>query len=269
MRVLEVKEIMDIELDILKYIHDICEKNNITYFIDFGTLLGAVRHKGFIPWDDDMDISLARDQYDKLHEVLLKEDHPRFKMISYKTNKNYPFPYFRVYDKRTFRESHIRYNDVQLGTCVDVFAYDGNISNEKDRNIINMYNKKRKLSSYKYSGIKNKNHGLKNIPRYIATFLYRFTSTSDWNYKIEKLAKKYPLYESEYAVLTTYDAKVKPFIKTEWLYETIDLEFCGYFFKAPKRWHEFLVSSYGENYMEFPPEDERTIPNEIKTYIEE
>ena len=63
--------------------------------------------------------------------------------------------------------------------------------------------------------------------------------------------------------------KVKPFIKTEWLYETIDLEFCGYFFKAPKRWHEFLVNSYGENYMEFPPEDERTIPNEIKTYIEE
>lgn len=269
MRVLEVKEIMDIELDILKYIHDICEKNNIIYFIDFGTLLGAVRHKGFIPWDDDMDISLARDQYDKLHEVLLKEEHPRFKMISYKTNKNYPFPYFRVYDKRTFRESHIRYDDVQLGTCVDVFAYDGNISNEKDRNVINMYNKKRKLSSYKYRGIKNKNHGLKNIPRYIATFLYRFTSTFDWNSKIEKIAKKYPLDENDYAVLTTYDAKVEPFIKTEWLYETIDLEFCDYFFKAPKRWHEFLINSYGENYMEFPPEAERTIPNEIKTYINE
>ena len=69
-RTLTLEEIKQVELDILKYLHDLCEQHHIKYFIDFGTLLGAVRHKGFIPWDDDTDISLARDEFEKLYKVL-------------------------------------------------------------------------------------------------------------------------------------------------------------------------------------------------------
>ena len=58
-RILSLEEIKQIELGILEYLHQVCEKNDIKYFIDFGTLLGAVRHKGFIPWDDDTDISFS------------------------------------------------------------------------------------------------------------------------------------------------------------------------------------------------------------------
>ena len=72
-KILTLEEIKQIELDILNYLHELCEEHEIKYFIDFGTLLGAVRHKGFIPWDDDTDISLARDEFEKLYEILKNE----------------------------------------------------------------------------------------------------------------------------------------------------------------------------------------------------
>ena len=86
-RTLTLEEIKQVELDILKYLHDLCEQHQIKYFIDFGTLLGAVRHKGFIPWDDDTDISLARDEFEKLYKVLQNENHPYYKLISFRETK--------------------------------------------------------------------------------------------------------------------------------------------------------------------------------------
>ena len=70
----------------------------LNIFIDFGTLLGAVRHKGFIPWDDDTDISLVRDEFEKLYQVLKNENHPYYKLISFRETKGYPYSYLRVHD---------------------------------------------------------------------------------------------------------------------------------------------------------------------------
>ena len=106
-KILTLEEIKQIELDILYYLHELCEKNDIKYFIDFGTLLGAIRHKGFIPWDDDTDISLARDEFEKLYNVLKKENHPHYKLISYRETKGYPYTYMRVYDVRTRRDANL------------------------------------------------------------------------------------------------------------------------------------------------------------------
>ena len=83
-RVMSLDEIKEVELNILKYLHELCEKHDIKYFIDFGSLLGAVRHGGFIPWDDDTDISLARDEFERLYEVLVKEKHPYYRLISFR-----------------------------------------------------------------------------------------------------------------------------------------------------------------------------------------
>lgn len=66
MKKLTDKEVKQIELDILEYVHNFCEENGLKYIMNYGTLIGAVRHKGFIPWDDDIDISMPRADYEKL-----------------------------------------------------------------------------------------------------------------------------------------------------------------------------------------------------------
>ena len=265
--VLSLEEIQSIELEILEYIDDICKKNDIKYFLDFGTLLGAVRHKGFIPWDDDTDVSLARDQYDKLHSILEKENHPRFKLISYKTCKHYPFPYFRVYDVRTYREHSLRYKDFQLGTCVDFFAYDGFTTNQKDIKNILWYNYQRKFSVYSFEGIKNKNSFFKNFLRYIGVLIYKFSSVYSWNKKINDFTSSFSLKDFDRCgCIQGMVFNKNPKLLTEWLYDTIDMEFCGKKFQVPRHYHEFLVYTYGNDYMTMPPVEKR-ISGDEKNYL--
>lgn len=86
-----LNEIKRVELDILIYIDDICKQNNIRYYMMYGTLLGAVRHGGFIPWDDDIDISMPREDYNKLRSVLENDKESPYKLISLEHDKDYPY----------------------------------------------------------------------------------------------------------------------------------------------------------------------------------
>ena len=82
MQYLEKNEIKEIQLGILDYVDEICKKNNISYFLSYGTMLGAVRHKGMIPWDDDIDISLYRKDYERLLKAIEEDQHPVYRVLS-------------------------------------------------------------------------------------------------------------------------------------------------------------------------------------------
>ncbi len=89
---------------ILKNIDDICRKNGIEYFLDGGSLIGAVRHKGFIPWDDDLDIAIMKEDYPRLRKALIKELPDNLVLQDYDTDKNYPMLIAKIRDKNSFFE---------------------------------------------------------------------------------------------------------------------------------------------------------------------
>lgn len=134
------QEILDgvhqVELSILGEIERVCKQNNIEYFAYAGTLLGAVRHKGFIPWDDDIDIGMMREDYNRFLEVAPKELSNQFSIEHATINLNFPVYYAKVFKNGTlFVETHTKKSKVNQGIFVDVFPFDNAASSECARKL--------------------------------------------------------------------------------------------------------------------------------------
>lgn len=124
MQYLEKKEIKEIQLALLDYIDETCKKHDIPYFLSYGTMLGAIRHKGMIPWDDDIDISLYREDYERLLKIIEEENHPRYKVLSYDTSSWYFHNFASILDTSTVIEDHVKYKRHDTSLFIDVFPID-------------------------------------------------------------------------------------------------------------------------------------------------
>lgn len=124
----EKKASWKVMLDMLEEIDRICRKHNIKYFLIAGSLLGAIRHKGMIPWDDDIDIALFREDYDRLERILPHELPPHMFMQTLATDPEYPTAHMKIRDSNTTGiykwaiDGHFCFN---MGIFIDVFALDG------------------------------------------------------------------------------------------------------------------------------------------------
>lgn len=123
---ISLRDLQLLELEIAKEIKKICDKNNIPYFLVGGTLLGAVRHEGFIPWDDDMDIGMLRENYNKFLECASTElQGGRFYLQTWDNDEQYGYPFAKVRLKNSEAREEINFNlDINSGIWVDVFPYD-------------------------------------------------------------------------------------------------------------------------------------------------
>lgn len=246
---IELNELKRISLDILVDVADFCEKNDITYFLACGTLLGAIRHKGFIPWDDDVDIMMPRPDYEKF---LNTYDSDIYKLCKPSEGRLY---YAKAYDSRTIKlEEGIDYKKYKpLGIDIDIFPLDGIVN---DDNIVNKMYKREcflemllRLSNQPIFYRKNK---LKAINRIIP----RIIGSKNIVRMIEKNAKQYDYVKSDYVVRMRRSMNGFTGALPKAVYEKCYVEFEGHNFIAPKGYDEWLQKFFG-NYMELPPVEKR------------
>ena len=115
--------IKNTEKDILIYFQDICEKYNLKYFAAFGTLLGTIRHGGFIPWDDDIDVAMPRKDYNRFLEIMQREENSRFSLQIPETDSKYHLTFAKLRMKNTkFLEERLVEADAQEGFYIDIFS---------------------------------------------------------------------------------------------------------------------------------------------------
>lgn len=251
----EKRRLQLVILDMAKMIIDICEKNGIQYFMDGGTHLGAVRHKGFIPWDDDLDIAMKRDQFEKFIEVCGKElDEKKYFLQTEWSEMNYCFAFAKVRLLGThIIEDFSKNANVNHGIFVDIFPYD-NIPDSKI---------KRKLFFLK-------NHILKNM---IWTKCGYGTSeqTNKVKYKIFKLMgsicsieylkrqrdKLLVKYNDVDTMCCTTGDYPKSILKNTWFEHAKKYSFETEEFYGFEDADAFLRMSYGDDYMTLPPEKDR------------
>ena len=263
--VTDIREIQQMELGIMEYIHEVCQKIGVKYFLAYGSLIGAVRHKGFIPWDDDMDICMLREDYEKLQDYLIAHPDNRYEVMSYKNNLNYVYPFMKVQDNQTYLlEEDVRI-DSNMGIYVDIFPVDGYEDDVEFKNKMTKLIKKRQLSCYTFKGITNTKSVLNSLLRYVSVIIFYFTNTNKYVAQIEELAKSRKVSDYEQVDYLIYKDMNKPVWRREWLEQVTTGIFEGKEFTIPKNYHEILTSDYGD-YMQLPPVEQRVSHHDFKLW---
>lgn len=260
---LDLESVKKIELNILDYVVNICNENNLTYFLAGGTLLGAIRHKGFIPWDDDIDISMPRPDYEKLISILSK-DQSKYRVITKDLFEDYYLFFAKVVDKDTYAyEKNTPLHTQKMGVFIDIFPMDG-LGNDENSSINHLKN-----VLYNYSTYKVKKYPITYYNNFLVAILrkikYFFTSYSKIYNNDKKLVNRYDFYNSAY-VASTYGAKGIDEIVPRKIYDKIiKVQFESRFYNAPEGYNLYLEKMYGD-YMKLPSLENRIQSHSILYY---
>ena len=254
----DLRSIQLASLEGLKELKRMCDKHDLKYYLVAGTLLGAVRHHGFIPWDDDVDVAMPRADYDRLAKIARKELGDGFFYQTDRTDKHSPFAFAKLRREGTdVREHLLSQVDMHNGCYVDIFPLDYCPSNEKRARcffkLTTLFNSAMlaKVSDDFVCGYEKK---IARIAFSIAVKLPRWALIF-----LRNAVRIYYTATSKKSIICTvsgsYGYPRESYI-AEWFSESVELEFEGDRFTAPKEYDKALTHMYGD-YMTPPPDDER------------
>lgn len=260
-REMSLEEIHKVQICILDKIDEICKRYHLRYSLGGGTLLGAVRHKGYIPWDDDIDIMMPRPDYDKFIEIF-NNKFPHIKIQDYNTDIAYGLRWARLFDDRTLLISK---NTID-GVFVDVFPIDGLPRMEEMDCYLKESRRLKKLltrSTKFHSVAVRKNPIILMIKYYIKRFIY--PSRKSVINEMESFFHSFPFEDSEYAGAIVGMFGIKEHMNSEVFKEYTSLEFEGKMYMCIKDYDAYLTQHYGD-YMQLPPVEKRRTHHKFKVY---
>lgn len=254
----ELKKLQSLELKIAKEIKRVCENNNIHYFLIGGTLLGAIRHNGFIPWDDDIDIGMKREDYESFLQVCKNDLGNEFFLQTYKTDRAYGQFFAKVRLKETqFIEKSAEKTSAHNGIYVDIFPFD---FTDEDAFIRSKYISRINLLTNLYrfkKGYKTwTNDFLHMCYYYLYKFLTYFIKISLLESSVERIISLSKNSDYPYVINYFDCTPSKEYMSIKGVNNLIDVSFEDTVFKAPLDSKEYLFKTYG-NYMQLPPKDKR------------
>lgn len=265
MKLLSKDEIKTIQLDILQSIHQFCEANNIRYSLAYGTLLGAIRHKGYIPWDDDIDVMMPRPDYERfIHEY--PEYNERYNVQTYSNDSSYYLWCAKIYDNRTEQITF----PTKSGVCVDIFPIDGLPDTLEE---VRKYIQKKRTLFFRRLVFTCKNNSYRPGNKLFNTFKYIIKrilvpSRTAVIKKIEQLYNSYPYLTSNYVgdIIDLFGER--GWLKKEVFEEYTTTTFENLQVRIIKDYDTFLKARYGD-YMQLPPEEERIPGHAAPVYWKE
>jgi len=269
---LSLKELQRVEYEILEVLKDFCDKNHLRYYLCNGTLIGAVRHKGFIPWDDDIDVMMPRPDYEKLKRIVRKDgklDEYR-KLDDLRLNRQALSSVMRVYDLRTKLEFKDFILKKDFGCWIDIFPLDGMSSSSVMRFVqCKLVRVIRDLSIANDTklGVKRRTKLLTILQYGILPVLpfIRMVGHERWIRLIDRLSRRYRFRDSEYVgVIAGIAGHKEAMLKTR-MEPAILVDFEGDKFTAMANYDEYLTNLYGD-YMTPPDEKKRVSRHVIEVY---
>lgn len=253
---LSLPEIKTVVFDILCHFKKFCLDNNIEYFLSNGTLLGAVKYGGFIPWDDDIDVFVPREDYNRLIEIY--KDTEKFKLFSAERDPNFRFTFAKLCDMTTLKEEINVDNGVTLGLDIDIFPLDCFTNHMLKKSVSQRV--KMNLVGSMLSKLKS-GKGKSFLKRLIIRYC-KMRGYAHFSRKLKKIVTKecgrgnthkgclvWPIYGSREVIPACVFS------------ESVQVEFEGETFPAPKGYDTYLKSLYGDYKQELPKEKQKTHHN--------
>lgn len=261
---IEVEDLKRLQLDILDFVVSFCEENRIKYWLDSGTLLGAIRHKGYIPWDDDIDIGMLREDFDKFKSIF-KDPNGRFVFRNIETDKDFHYAFGKVLDTKTvLYEPDI--NGHKICVYIDVFVYDNAIDLKDANKRYRIRDWLRFFSNQRYLRVVCKGNLLRKIIIGAFRVLLRIFPKTFFVRKIARNSKKYMKRDTKY--VGNFTAHAKMICEKDVFDHFITAEFEGKTYKIPAGYDRWLKAFYGD-YMQLPPEGKRVSHHSFEAFMKE
>ena len=245
-----------INMELLVYFDEVCRKNGIHYSLTGGTLLGAIRHRGFIPWDDDVDVFMTRPEYEKVEKAF--DSGNRFIFVSKKSEPNFNYVFGRVVDTKTLITESPNTLSAGKGLFLDVCVVDGLPKNALARKLHIAYMRflmrGRRATIHDPAGKGYQRRG--RLVVFAKKIIRSLTDYQFWNRRLEKAMARYPFDHSEYVGNFTSQYGGREMMHRSAFDSYEDVEFEGHQCMICAGYDEYLTNIY-HKYMSLPPKAKR------------